>query len=74
MGKVFYRFLLYPMLLEMAGVICYRVKGLKNEKIRKILCLGAYGLFFIQSVYVRTFFEGGIYDSFPTSCNAVIYS
>lgn len=56
----FYRFLFWPQILECLGIGYYVWKGRKEERLGRILKAAAYLLFFVQAVYVRTFFEGGI--------------
>lgn len=64
MVRVFYKYLFWPMVLEWAGIVYYIRKGRSRETLKKVLKAGAYALFFLQAVYVRTFFEGGVMIAF----------
>lgn len=64
MIQVFYKYLFWPMVLEFAGILYYIRKGRKEERLKTVLKVMAYALFFLQAVYLRTFFEGGIIIAF----------
>ena len=57
---IFYKYLFWPMLAEFFGIAFYIWNGRKIEVIKIFLKVVAYMLFYIQSAYLRTFFEGGI--------------
>lgn len=60
MVRVFYRYLFLPMAAETAGILYYIWKRRESQRLLRFLRGAAYALFFVQAVYVRTFFEGGI--------------
>lgn len=60
MMRDFYRYLFWALALEFLGIAYYIWKGRSSRKIGMLLKGVAYALFFAQSAYVRTFFEGGI--------------
>jgi hypothetical protein len=64
MLTVFYRYLLWPMVLEFAAIGFYRFKRQEDLRLKKILKIVAYLLFLIQTIYLRTFFEGGVLLAF----------
>ncbi|MCI9007020.1 MAG: hypothetical protein HFI13_02780 [Lachnospiraceae bacterium] len=64
MVKVFYKYLFWPMAFESAGIVYYIWKGRRGEQLKRFLKAAAYVLFFLQAVYLRTFFEGGVLIAF----------
>ncbi|MBS6396179.1 MAG: hypothetical protein KH452_03350 [Clostridiales bacterium] len=60
MAGVFYKFLFVPMVMEFLAIGWWYYKKCKNDLMRRTLKYAAYLLFFVQTAYVRTFFEGGI--------------
>ena len=64
MITVFYQYLFWPQVLLSAGIIWSSRRKGNHERIKKLLKAEAYLLFFVQAVYLRTFFEGGILIAF----------
>lgn len=60
MIHVFYKYLFWPMLGEFLCIAYYIRDGRRKRVFGNLLKAAAYLLFYIQAVYVRTFFEGGI--------------
>lgn len=64
MKRTFYQYLFWPMAAEFTLIGLWYVRKCKDERLASVLRLAAYGLFLIQSAYLRTFFEGGILIAF----------
>lgn len=64
MEEVFYRYLFFPEIVLTVCIIIYHKMGEASTKVKKVLKAGAYILYGIHVIYLRTFFEGGIIIAF----------
>lgn len=64
MKRTFYRFLFWPMVAEFVLIGVWYGRKCRDDRFAMLLKWAAYGMFFVQSVYLRTFFEGGILIAF----------
>lgn len=64
MKRTFYKYLFWPMAAEYVLIGIWYLRKCRDGRLALLLKWAAYGLFFVQSVYLRTFFEGGILIAF----------